>query len=243
MKRNRILPFSILSSGVLAAWVTCRAGASQAVVYAQGAYSFGVTYFNVCSTTLPFPPFKYNLTEISWSEDAQGSLITDVSRKPAPGDTPRRCLEVESGSEYFFLPLGYGPSKAPFKSIGDPPIPPLTIPGVKGSGDFASVVTKCATNRGGRAITNAIPVFQASWICGSLTNEDIFILEGDHFAEIQNVLEQAYGKSEGSIRSSEEAGGDCCTTNYAPARIGVFLNLTRTWDDTTIVSIIGKPCN
>jgi len=110
---------------------------------------------------------------------------------------------------------------------------------VKGSGDFALVVTQFLSNRGGRATTNALPQVQANWICGSRTNEDVFILEGDHFVEIQNLLEQAYGKSDGAIHSSAPAGGNCCSINYTPAQAGVFLNLTRAFDDRTIVSIIG----
>ena len=227
MVRNYLLPFGLLSAGLLAACVSC-----QAQVYAQGIYSMDTTYYGVCSTSLPFAPYQYNIKEISWSEDENGLTINPIGHKPAPGDTPRRCLEVESGSESFFLPLDSGLLRD-FKSGDDPPI-------VKGSGNFASVVTKSATNHGGRIITNALPVVQTSWICGSRTNEDIFVFEGDHFVEIQNILNQAYGKPDGAIFSSAGAGGHCCSTNYSPTQAGVFLNLTRTFDDmTTIVSIIG----
>jgi hypothetical protein len=226
MRRNVLWPFGLLAAGVLAACIT-----SQAGVYSQGIYSFGTTYFNVSSTTLPFAPYQYNMTEISWREDEKGFTIIDIGRKAAPGDISRRCLEVESGSQDFFLPLDSGPVRG-FKSRDDPPI-------VKGSGDFAPVVTQCLTNHGGRATTNALPLVQASWICGSRTNEDIFILEGDRFVEIQNLLEQACGKPDGTIHSSAPAGGNCCSINYTPAQVGVFLNLTRALDDATIVSIIG----
>jgi len=226
MRRKYLLAFGLLSAGVLAARV-----AYQAQVYSQGVYSMGTTYFGVCSTPLPIVPYQYNLTEISWHEDENGYLIIDINHKPAPGDTPRNCLEVESGSETFYLPLDSGPMRG-FKSEDDPAI-------VKGSGNFASVVTQCSTKRGGRTTTNALPVFQTSWICGSRTNEDVFVLEGDHFVEIQNLLEKAYGKPDGVILSSAGAGGNCCSTNYSPAQIGVLLNLTRAFNDCTIVSIIG----
>jgi hypothetical protein len=154
----------------------------------------------------------------------------DIGHKAAPGDISRRRLEVDSGSNNYFLPMDSYPVKQ-FKSRDDTPI-------VKGSGDFASVVTRCLTNRGGHSTTNALPVFKTNWICGSRTNEDIFILDGDHFVEIQNLLERAYGKPDGAIHSSAPAGGNCCSINYAPAQIGVFLNLTRALNDNTIVSII-----
>jgi hypothetical protein len=218
---------SILPAAILAARVTCRAQ-----VYSQGIYSGGTAYFDVCSTTLPFAPYQYNLTEISWREDEKGLTILDIGRKAAPDDISRRRLEVVSGSEDFFLPLDSGPVRG-FKSGDDPPI-------VKGSGNFAPVVTQCLTNRSGRTTTNALPVVQASWICGSRTNEDIFILEGDYFVQIQNLLEQAYGKPGRAIHSSASAGGKCCSINYTPAQVGVFLNLTRALDDRTIVSVIDK---
>jgi hypothetical protein len=228
MRRNVLLPFGLLAPGVLAACVT-----SQAAVYSQGIYSWGTTYFDVCSTSLPFTPYQYDITEISWREDEQGLTIVDIGRKAAPGDISRRCLEVVSGSEDFFLPLDSGPVKR-FKSRDDPPV-------VKGSGDFAPVVTQFLRNRGGRTITNALPAVQANWNCGSRTNEDVFVLEGDHFAQVQNLLGQACGKPDGAIHSSAPAGGNCCSVNYTPAQIGVFLNLTRALDDRTIVSIVAAP--
>jgi hypothetical protein len=226
MRRQFLLPFGLLSAGVLAARANC-----QAQVYSQGLYSMGTTYYSVCSTALPFAPYQYDLTQISLSEDTNGFTVNPIDRKAEPGDTPRRCLRVESGSESFILPMDSGPLRE-YESKDNPPI-------AKGSGNFGLVVTQYATNRGGRTITNALPVVQASWICGSRTNEDIFILEGDHFVEIQNLLERAYGKPDGAILASASAGGHCCSTNYSPAQAGVFLNLTRAFDDRTIVSIIG----
>jgi hypothetical protein len=226
MKRNRLLPLGILSAGALVGCMTLHAQV-HSQVYAQGVYSSGTTDYGVCSTVLPFAPYRYELTEISWREDTNGFLIMDIGRKPESGDISRRCLEVQSGSESFFMPMDSAHLKTPFTSI-------------IGSGDLASVLTQCTANRGGRKTTHALPMLQSSWICGSRTNEEIFIFKDDHFVKIQNLLERAYGKSDGSIFSTNDAGGDCCSLNYAPAQIGVFLNLTRTWDDATIVSIIGN---
>jgi len=227
MKRNIILPLGILAPGILAACVTCHAG-----VYAQAIYSGGTSYAQVCSTTLPFPPFEYNLTEISWREDNNGLTIIDMEHKAAPGDSTRLYLEGECGLEKFYLQLDSGPPTR-FKSSEGLPI-------VKGSGDFAPMVLQFVANRGGRATTNAPPTIEASWIRGSRTNEDIFVVAGDHFAEVQNLLEQAYGKPDAAIPSSTPAGGHGRSINYSPPQIGVLLNLTVTWDDKTIVSIIGK---
>jgi hypothetical protein len=188
----------------------------------------------------PFAPYQYNLTEILWREDKEGSYIgDDIERKAAPGDISRRGLEVVKGTNGYgyYLPMDSYPESAQMKQYTSRDDLPIVI--VKGSGDFAPVMMRCLMNRGGHATTNALPVFQTTWICGSKTNEDIFILDGDHFAQIQNLLQQACGKPDGSIRSSADAGGNCSSTNYAPAQIGVFLNLSRTWDDSTIVSIIG----
>jgi hypothetical protein len=229
MKRDFVSPLDLLAPGLLAACLACRVSAQ---VYSQGIYSGGTAYYNICSTTLSFAPYHYNLTEMAWREDEKGLAIMDIGRKPAPSDVSRQCLEVESGSEDFFMPLDSGPVR-PYKSRDDPPI-------IKGSGDFAPVVTQHSTNRGGRAVTNALPVVQASWIYGSRTNEDIFVLEGDHFVEVQNLLEHAYGKPDGAIHSFAPAGGYCCSINYTPTQIGVFLNLTRALNDMTIISIYGK---
>lgn len=234
MRRNSLLPLGILSASAVA---VCVAARSQQV-YAAGVFASGTTYFQVCTTSLPFAPFKYDLTELAWLETSNGVYICGIPQGES-GDVRRRCLEVESGSADFFLPLDSGPPRTPFISIGDPPIAPTIVPTVKGLGDFASAVIQASTNRGGRAITNALPVIQANWISGSRTNEDIFILQGDRFAEVQNLLEQAYGKATEEIPPSKLAGGDCRSINYSPAQAGAFLNLTRALDDNTIVSIIG----
>lgn len=228
MKRNSLLPLGILSASTVVACVTSRAQQ----VYSQGVYSAGTTLYDVCSTTLSFAPYQYDLTERCWSEDKDGLTIMSIERKAEPGDVSRRSLEVKSGTSIFFMPLDSGPLRGTGYRSGD--LPSIT----KGSGDLASVLMQRSRYRGGRTSTNALPVIQASWISGSRTNEDIFILEGDRFTEIQNFLEQAYGKPDGTIQSSESAGGNCRSINYSPAQIGVFLNLTRALDDNTIVSIV-----
>jgi len=234
MKRDFLSPLYLLAPSLLATCLTCQ-GSAQ--VYLQAAFDgHCACYFGACSTTMPFAPYQFNLTEISWGEDSNGYATGEsITREAAPGDIARQCFEMAIGSEDFYIPLDSRPVQ-PYKSRDDPPI-------VKGSGDFASVMTQHSTNRGGRAITNTLPVIQASWIYGLRTNEDIFILEGDHFVEVQNLLEHAYGKPDGAIHSFAPSGGNCCSINYTPAQIGVFLNLTRAEDfleDRTIISIYGK---
>ena len=232
MKRKAFLPLGLLAPGILAAFVAASRGRQ---IYAQGVYSAGTGYFGVCTTTLPFAPYQYNLDEISWREDENGFTIMGVGHKT--GDISRRCLEVDAGTNRYYLPMDSYPESSQMKQYTSRDDSPILI--VKGSGDFGSMLMRCLMNRGGHGTMNALPVFQTSWISGSRTNADIFILDGDHFTQIQNLLQRAYGKPDGSIHSSADAGGDCSSTNYAPAQIGVFLNLSRTWDDSTIVSIIG----
>lgn len=218
----------IIAAHLLAARVTC-----QASVYAQGIYSAGMTYFSVCATTLAFPPYRYDMTEMSWNENTNGQYIFNpIRRTREPGDVTRRRLKVQCGSDRFYFPLDSGPARQ-WESKDDPLI-------VKGFGNLAPVLMQSATNRGGRTTTHALAVVQAKWIRGSRPNGDIFVLDGDHFEEVQKLLEQAYGKPDAGIHSSSSSGGDCRSIYYTPAQTGVFLNLASTWDDTTIVSIIGQ---
>lgn len=237
MKRDSMVAIGIFSASVLAAQMTCQAQI-RSQVYSVGIFSSGTTYYDVCSTSLPFPPFKYNFTELSWFETSNGDYICGIP-KNVSGCVSRRCLEVASGTDDFFLPLDSGPARTPFVSEGDPPRAPTIVPIVKGSGDFARILTQCAMNRGSRTPTNALPALQAGWSYGIRTNEDIFIFQGDPYARIQDLLEHAFGKPDASIRSTESAGGDTCSIYYSPGQIGVFLSLARTWDDVTIVSIVG----
>lgn len=225
MKRRLI----ILSAATLASLVSWNSGAQQ--VYAAGVFASGTTYWSAGSTTLPFPPFEYNMTEISWLETSNGDYICGIPETSEHFVT-RRSLEVTCGSDVFHLPLDSGPLTQ-FQYTNDVPI-------AKGSGDLAPVVIQCVTSRAGLSTTNTLPVIHASWLLQTRTNEDVIILDGDHFTQVQNLLEQSYGKADGSICTTNFAGGDCRSINYTPSQIGVFFNLTRTWDDTTIVSIVGN---
>lgn len=203
---------------------------AQSNVYSLAVYSAGTSYSDLCSLTLPFPPFKYKLTEISWREDVTGFTIMDIRRTNSPSDRIRQELEVQCDSERFGLKLYSGSLKN--RRIGD------SLPTEKSSGDLAQWIMQRTTNRGGHASTNSVPTFQTNWLRHSQTNLEIFILEGDHFANVQNLLEQACGKPDARIMSSTPIGNGRSIT-YTPKQIGVLLNLTGN-SSQTIVSIIGK---
>lgn len=226
MKRNTLLTFGILPASLLAACVTCHAG-----VYAQGGYAGGTTYYDLCSTTLPFPPYHFEIEESCWREDANG-YCTSFDPRPQPGDISRRNLQLKYGSQTTNWRLESGPPRRHEYDNEQP----LT----KDKGDLSVTLTWCVAALGGRANTNAMPLLSASWLQHSGTNEDIIFLEDDQFAAIQNVLEQAYGKPDPAVISSNPAGGKGQSINYTPAQIGVLLNLTVAWDSTTIVTIIRK---
>src|SRR5579862_5993145 len=116
MTRKAFLPLGLLAPGILAAACVASMGKQ---IYAQGIYSAGTTYFGAGTTTLPFPPYHYDLTEISWREDNEGFTIMYIRRKPEPGDVSRRCLEVKSGHDDYCLPMDSYPMRY-FKSKGDP---------------------------------------------------------------------------------------------------------------------------
>jgi hypothetical protein len=203
---------------------------TQSNVYSVAIYSGGTSYREICSLSLPFPPNHYKLTERSWREDSNGLTVMDIQHKNAPGDVLRRSLEVESGSETFVVPLDTV-SKRKIKDRDG-------IPFMKESGDISQLVTQCATNRGGYMTTNTLPVIQASWIRQSRTNQDIIVVDGDRFTELQTLLEQVYGKPNVGINSSAPIVNDRSLT-YSPGQTGVVLNLSG--DSTeTIVSVMGK---
>jgi hypothetical protein len=154
----------------------------------------------------------------------------NIQHKNAPGDVLRRTLEVKCGSEAFIVPLDAVSQKKVKDRDG--------IPFIKGSGDISRLVTQCATNRGGYVTTNAAPIIQASWICQPRTNQDIIVVDGDRFTELQTFLEQAYGKPDAGIKSSAPIGNGRSLA-YSPGQTGAVLILTG--DSTqTIVSVIGK---
>jgi hypothetical protein len=227
MKLNILLSSGIIGAGVLAARVTC-----QAQVYANGLYSMGTSYYEICSTALPCRPYKYKMTEINWLEDKNGLMLNPITHTNEPGDVSRQTIEVEYGSEHYYLPLDSG-VVTPFVSSND-----RHVPISKGSGDLGTIVTEYATHRGARPTTNTLPVVQANWIHGSQANEDFIVLDGNHFTQIQDLIERAYGKQDGTIRSDAGVNGHSIT--YTPTQISIVLNVTTTWDPKTIVSIIGK---
>jgi len=193
----------------------------HAQVYAQAIYSAGHSYWSLSSTTLPFAPYKYSMTKITWVENTNGDEIWDPAHQADPGNVVKRSLKVECGSETFTLLLDSIASQS-----------------LKGSGDLAQLLTQCVTNRGGRVATNALPVIQSKWMWQSHSIGDNIVIDGDHFTEIQKLLERAYGKPEAGIISTDlNVNGQSLT--YTPAQIGVTLNLTF-GADLTIVSVIGK---
>jgi hypothetical protein len=129
----------------------------------------------------------------------------------------------------FTVPLDDGPSRQAGSRD--------SLPIGKGSGDLAQLVKQITTNRGGRVTTNALPAVKMSWLRQSRLNQDIIIVDGDHFTEVQRFLEQAYGNPDASFSSLAHVNG--CSITYTPAQIGVVLNLTGGLG-MTIVSIIGK---
>src|SRR5436309_544256 len=103
----------------------------------------------------------------------------------------------------------------------------LSLSGVSGSGDLVPVVMQCAASRGGHTTTNALPVVQASWTQQSREIQDVFLVSGDHFEELQKVLEQAYGAPDTKLGSSTVAPvGNGRALTYSPQQCGVVLNLT-----------------
>ena len=116
----------------------------------------------------------------------------------------------------------------------------LSLSGASGSGDLVPVVMQCAVSRGGHATANALPVVLASWTHQSRELQDIVLVSGDHFAEIQKVLEQAYGAPDSKLGSSAVAPvGSGRALTYSPQQCGVVLNLTAD-SRQTIVSVMGR---
>src|SRR5512133_735016 len=116
----------------------------------------------------------------------------------------------------------------------------LSLAGTEGSGDLVSLAMQCAASRGGHASTNTLPVVQANWTHQSREIQDVILVDGDHFAEIQKVLEQAFGAPDTKLGSSTVAPvGAGRSLTYSPQQIGVVLNLTAD-SRQTVVSVMGK---
>ncbi len=115
----------------------------------------------------------------------------------------------------------------------------LNLSGAKGSGDLMPMMMQCITNRGGTGITNALPVIQTTWTYQERDVEDIILADGDHFAEVQKILEQAYGapnKELGSLPISLLSGQ---LIVYSPRQAGVMLELAGS-SSQTIVTVMGR---
>jgi hypothetical protein len=115
----------------------------------------------------------------------------------------------------------------------------LALSGANGSGDLAPFVFQCATSRGGHAATNALPTIQANWTHQSRQLQDVILVQGDYFTEMQALLKQAYGEPDPKLGSQAVAslgGGQSLT--YSPQQSGVVLTLTGS-SKQTIVSIMG----
>jgi hypothetical protein len=67
----------------------------------------------------------------------------------------------------------------------------LSVTGTKCSGDLGSFLLQCITNREGRASTTGLAAIQTEWTHQFRPNEDIILVPGDHFSELQSSLRQA----------------------------------------------------
>ena len=216
----------ILSAAVIAA---CACAHCQNV-YSLGIYSAGNTWTDLCSLSVPFPPYQYKLTERRWYEDANGLTIMELGRRNEQAGVLRRLLEVQCGSNSFSIPLDHGGRKR--GQADDIP------PGVGGSGDLARLLTNCVTNRGGHTRVSRPATVPSTWVLYSREAEDVIVVAGDHFSEVQTILEQTCGTGDTTIKSSACVGNGRSIT-YAPKQLGVMLNLTADSSET-IVSVVGK---
>ena len=91
----------------------------------------------------------------------------------------------------------------------------LSLSGTRGSGDLVPLAMQCMASRGGHAFTNALPVVKANWTLQSRDIQDIILVDGDHFAELQKALEQAFGTPDTKLGSSI----------VAPVGAGQFIDL------------------
>ena len=217
-------------SGAVVMACTCARGQSN--VYSLAIYAGGTSYADFCSLTVPFPPFHYKLTQHSWYEDANGGTIMDLKRQNAKNGTLQRLLEVECGSNSFSIALEPAGGVKHVNAHG-------IISGTAGSGGLGLLVTDFVTNRGGRTmVTNAPAAVPLALVVYSREAQDVIVVAGDHFIEVQKFLEQSYGASDGTIHSGSPIGNARSIT-YGPRQIGVMLNLTADLRET-IISVVGK---
>jgi hypothetical protein len=217
-------------SGILIAALIAVTGVQgQSNVYSLAIYATGNSWADLCSLTLPFPPYEYRLTMRSWYENANGELIIDI-RERGRG-VPRRLLEVQCGSNSFSVPLDSGQLKRELT-------PNLVAPGTAGSGDLAGLLIQCITNRGGHAAGIFKLAAPMNWVLHSRETQAIIVANGDHFTEFQESLKQTFGAPDDTIRSPTPVGNGRSLT-YTPQQIGVMLNVAGDWTHT-IVSIVGR---
>jgi hypothetical protein len=203
---------------------------AQSNVYSLAVYSGGTSYADLCSLAFPFPPYQYQISERSWYEDANGLTIIDLGHERARGGMLQRVIEVKCGSNSFSMRLDSGRRKGVSADAN--------LAGAKGSGDLAKLISECMATRGGQVTTNRLPVVQVSWVRRPLEVQDIIVVEGEHFTEVQKLLAQAYGAPDATVRSSAPVGNGRSLT-YTPKQIGVVLNLTA-GSGQTFVSVIGR---
>ena len=115
----------------------------------------------------------------------------------------------------------------------------LDLAGTRGNGDLVPVMFQCATSRGAHSTTNKLPTIQTDWVYQSRPLEDIFLITGDHFAEIQGFLQGIYGEPDTKLGSRVVAPmGSGRSLTYSADQIGVALNLTGD-SKQTIICILG----
>ena len=90
-----------LSALTFALAATCHAQP----VYSVGIHSGGVTYYQLCSFTSPFPPYYYELTERCWFTDTNGLVIIGIGGEKARGVVVHWALDIKCGTVSFSVPL------------------------------------------------------------------------------------------------------------------------------------------
>ena len=214
----------------LALLITGWCGA-QSNVYSLAVRAGGTSYADLCSFEFPFAPHTLRLTLQSWLEDGSGLGIMDPLHKRTATDVFRRKLQVQYGSNSVTFSLVSIPPKLAKRDAG--------LAAQKGSSDLARTIVEYATSRGGTAVTNPIPLMQAGWLQKSQDKLDVIAVDGDHFAEMENILRQAYGPPDATLHSSAPIGNGRSLC-YSPHQIGVLLNLSADLQETVVTLIAGR---
>ena len=214
---------AVQSAAVLA---LCASVHGQSNVYSLSIYSGGQSSAGLCSLTFPFPPYQYHVTERSWYEAPNDGTIVDFAHMNEKDGILKRLLEFQCGSNFFSIPVGSTRVKEDARPAGK-----------MGLGDLSRLVTQCVTNRGGHVMAAAPRHAPLSWVLHSRETEDVIILQGDHFTEVQKILEQTCGAPDTSLQSSAPVGNGRSIT-YNPKQLGVALNLTGD-SRLTVVAVFG----